>query len=88
MLKYKADGIGRNTEKMTSVLRSLARNIFTSVSNTPLEEDIKNSFDEGITRSTLTNYLNTLEKLFVIEEVNATNLNFRSKYAIRTKTIL
>ena len=30
-------------------------------------------------------YLNTLEKLFVIEDVNATNLNFRSKYALRTK---
>ena len=81
----KADGVERNSEKMTIVLRSLARNISTSVSNTTLEEDIKNSFDEGITRPTLTDYLNTLEKLFVIEEVNATNLNFRSKYAIRTK---
>ena len=81
----KADGVKRNPEKMTSVLRSLARNISTSVSNTTLEEDIKNSFDEGITRPTLTDYLNALEKLFVIEEVNATNLNFRSKYAIRTK---
>ena len=75
----------RNPEKMQNVLRSLARNISTQVSNATLEGDVKNNFDEDISRPTLTDYLNTLEKLFVIEDVNATNLNFRSKYALRTK---
>lgn len=41
------------------------------VSFSVLEEDVTNSF--------------ALEKLFVIEEVNATKLNFRSKYRVRTK---
>lgn len=79
------DGIERNPSKMIAVLRSLARNISTSVSNVTIEEDVKNSFAEGISRPTLNDYINTLEKLFVLENINATNLNFRSKLAIRTK---
>lgn len=75
----------KNPLKMQGVLRSLSRNISTQVSNSTIENDIKNTFDTDISRPTLTDYLNTLEKLFVIEDVNATNLNFRSKYALRTK---
>lgn len=81
----KIDGVERNPEKMQNVLRSLARNISTQVSNTTIEGDVKNTFDDEISRPTLNDYMNTLEKLFVVENVNATNLNFRSKYAIRTK---
>lgn len=79
------NGVERNPEKMQSVLRSLARNISTQVSNTTIEFDVKNNFDEEISRPTLNDYINTLEKLFVIENMNATNLNFRSKYALRVK---
>lgn len=81
----KVDGVERNPEKMLNVLRSLARNISTQVSNSTLEEDVKNTFDDEISRPTLNDYLTTLEKLFVLENVNATNLNFRSKYALRTR---
>ena len=79
------DGVERNPEKMKNVLRALARNISTSASDKTLEDDVKNVFNEEISRPTLTDYINTLEKLFVIENIKATNLNFRSKYAIRTK---
>ena len=79
------DGVKRNPEKMQNVLRSLARNISTQVSYSTIETDVKNTFDDEISRPTLNDYLNTLEKLFVIENMNATNLNFRSKYALRTK---
>ena len=79
------DGVERNPEKMKSVLRALARNISTPASDKTLEDDVKNVFNEEIARPTLTDYINTLEKLFVIENIKATNLNFRSKYAIRTK---
>ena len=81
----KINGIERNPEKMLNVLRSLSRNISTPVSNSTIEGDVKNNFNDDISKPTLTDYLNTLEKLFVIEDVNATNLNFRSKYALRTK---
>lgn len=80
------DGVERNTSKMTAVLRSLARNISTPVSNSTIAEDVKNSFTDGISRPTLNDYIATLEKLFVIENINATNLNFRSKSSIRTKS--
>ncbi len=72
-------------EKMNTLLRSLARNISTQVANSTLEEDVKNVFNYDISRPTLSSYLNTLEKLFVIENVNAIKLTFRSKYALRTK---
>lgn len=81
----KVDGVERNPEKMLCVLRSLARNISTQVANSTIEDDVKNIFVEDLSRPTLIDYLNTLEKLFVIEDVKATNLNFRSKYALRTK---
>lgn len=79
------DGVEKNTEKMRNVLRALARNISTQVSNSTLELDVQNTFLEDISRPTLNSYINTLEKLFIIENVQATNLNFRSKYALRTK---
>ncbi len=78
------DGVERNPEKMQSVLRSLSRNIATPVSNATLVNDVKNNFDNEISRPTLNDYINTLEKLYVVEEIKATNLNLRSKYAIRT----
>ncbi len=77
--------VERNPEKMQNVLRSLARNISTPVTLNTIEGDVKNIFYDSVSRPTISDYINTLEKLFVIEEVKATNLNFRSKYAIRTK---
>lgn len=74
----KVDNVERNPEKMQNVLRSLARNISAQVS----KASIKNN---DISRPTLNDYINTLEKLFVIENVPATNLNLRSKYALRTR---
>ena len=80
--------IERNPSKMGAVLRSLARNVSTPVSNTTIIEDVKNEFSDEISRPTLDDYINTLEKLFVIEKVNATNLNIRSKVPLRTKAKL
>lgn len=80
----KVDGVERNPEKMLNVLRSLARNITTQVSITTIEADVKNTFENDVSRPTVADYLNTLERLFVIEEMHATNLNLRSKYALRT----
>ena len=80
--------IERNPSKMGAVLRSLARNVSTPVYNTTIIENVKNEFSDEISRPTLDDYINTLEKLFVIEKVNATNLNIRSKVPLRTKAKL
>ena len=80
-----SEGNEINASKMSAVLRSLARNISTQVSNSTIVEDVKNNFEDEVSRPTLNSYIETLEKLYVIENVNATNLNLRSKTAMRTK---
>lgn len=82
------DGIERNPSKMRAVLKSLARNVSTPVSNSTIIEDVKKEFTDEISRPTLDDYLNTLEKLFVIENVEATNLNIRSTIPLRMKSKL
>ena len=77
--------VKKNSQKMLNVLRSLARNTSSPVTISTIKEDVKNNFDDDISRPTLIDYLNTLEQLYIIEDVNVTNLNFRSKYALRTK---
>ncbi len=79
------DKVERNPEKMQLLLRSLARNNSTQVANSTIESDVKNVFNDDISRPTINDYLNTLERLFVIETVNATNLKLRSKYSLRLK---
>ena len=78
------DGIERNPLKMKALLKSLARNVSTPVSKSTIIEDIKNEFLDEVSRPTLDDYLNVLEKLFVVENVNATNLNIRSTVPLRT----
>lgn len=70
----------KNTGKMISVLRSLSRNISTNVSNKTIVSDVVN-----VSRPTLNEYINKLEDLFILENIYATNLNIRSKIAVRTK---
>lgn len=77
------DGVERNASKMNSVLKSLSRNISTSTSKTTILEDVKIEFSKEISRPTLDDYLNTLEKLYILEYVPATNLNLRSKTPLR-----
>lgn len=77
-------GSERNATKMLSILRSISRNISTTVSKTTILEDVKNNFSTDISRPTLDDYLTTLEKLYILEYIPATNLNLRSKTPLRT----
>lgn len=77
------DNVERNTSKMRAVLKSLSRNISTSVSKTTLLDDVKNEFTSEISRPTLDDYLNALEKLYILEYVPATKFNLRSKTPLR-----
>ena len=77
------DGTVRNSQKMAAVLKSLSRNVSTNTSKTTLLENVKNEFTNEVSRPTLDDYLNTLEKLYILEYVPATNLNLRSKTPLR-----
>jgi len=79
-----ADGIKRDKLKMEALLKSISRNISTSANKKTIINDIANIFDKEISRPTVDDYLSTLEKLFVLEYVPATNLNLRSSIQLRT----
>ncbi len=77
------DGIVRNSSKMNAVLKSISRNISTNASKSTILEDVKSEFTNEISRPTLDDYLNALEKLYILEYIPATNLNLRSKTPLR-----
>jgi len=77
------DSTERNSQKMSSLLKSISRNISTSVSKKTILDDVKTEFMADLSRPTLDDYLNTLEKLYILEYIPATNLNLRSKTPLR-----
>lgn len=77
------DGVERNPQKMGAVLKSLSRNISTNTNKATILNDVKNEFYNEMSRPTLDDYLNTLERLYILEYVPATNLNLRSKTPLR-----
>ena len=66
------------------ILRSYSRCISSEASNETIREDAKSNGDE-LDKDTFKKYILALERLFVIEELEAWNPNLRSKTAIRTK---
>lgn len=76
------DGIRRNPERARKILRSLARNISSFVTDRTIIEDVKSN-DMTMDEKTLATYLNALRKLFVIEDLQAWTPKLRSKTTIR-----
>ena len=65
---YRMDGIKRNTIKMKLLLRSLARNESTTVTNKTLKNDIKEVDDEDIDVETVKEYLDIFARLFITDD--------------------
>ena len=80
----RADGIARNPERVKRLMRSYARNQGSQTTNSSMKEDIAANDAESLDTDTVYSYINALEKIFVIEEMEAWNPNLRSKTAIRT----
>lgn len=76
------DGTKRNKLWAQNLIRSYARNLCTLSSLKTIFKDIQNC---GISESSFWNYIEALEKLFIIEDVPAWNPAIRSKSAIRSK---
>lgn len=74
----------KNPERVLKILKSLARHQGTQVSNNTIGEDL--SQNEGISMSpdTLSSYLEALQNIFVLENMQSWNPNLRSKTSIRT----
>ena len=73
------DGVQRDRNKMEMLLKSLARNESTLVSNETLIKDIIENEYDSINKETVGEYLNVLDKLFLIENQQAFNPNVRSR---------
>lgn len=75
--------VRRDPIKVRSLLRSLARNTGTLTDITAIETDIHDKENVGITRPTVYDYLDALERLMIVEDQPAWNTHIRSSSALR-----
>ena len=76
------DGINRNPEWARSLLWSYARNMATSAKRKNIFADVKAT--QNVTDITLASYVDALEALFVVKDIDAWTPHLRSKTAIRS----
>lgn len=79
----RVEGIEKNPNTMFALLRSLSRNISTEANYSVLIKDMEGGENESISRPTVQSYLNVLQRLFVIEDLEAWNPSIRSATPLR-----
>ena len=80
----KIDGKQRNPKIARQIMRSYARNISTLAKKTNILADVTASGDITISMDTYDDYVEALEKLFVIQDIDAWCPAIRSKTALRS----
>ncbi len=80
---YRLDGKKRNKRKVRLLLKSLARNESTTVTNKILKEDIKEYDSEDINIDTVTEYLDVLDRLYLLDNDEPFSPNVRSRIRVR-----
>jgi predicted AAA+ superfamily ATPase len=75
--------VKRDPVKVRNLMRSLARNTSTLVDISALESDIREKENGGITRPTVYDYLDALNRLMIVEDQPAWNTHIRSSSALR-----
>ena len=80
---YRLDGVNRDKHKVRLLLKSLARNESTTVSNMKLKKDINEKDHEDIDIDTLASYLNALDKLFLLDNDEPFSTNVRSSVRVK-----
>jgi predicted AAA+ superfamily ATPase len=78
----KVSKVSRDPNKVKALLKSVARNISTAVTIETLAKDI-NQDSESVSRLTASDYLNTMERLMIIENQPAWNTHVRSSAQLR-----
>ena len=76
------DGVKRNPEWTRALLWSYARNMATTAKRASIYADVKAT--QNVTDVTLASYVDALEALFVIKDIDAWTPQIRSKTAIRS----
>ncbi|MCI5745171.1 MAG: DUF4143 domain-containing protein [Erysipelotrichaceae bacterium] len=80
---YKVDSVKRDAHKIELLLRSLARNESTTVTNKTLKNDIKEKDFDDINIDTITDYLNLFDKLYLIENIPPFANKLRSSLRVK-----
>lgn len=80
---YRIDNVKRDKHKMELLLRSLARNEATTVTNKKLKNDIKEIDDEDIDVETVSAYLDVFQRLFLIDNQKPFEAKLRSSIRIK-----
>lgn len=75
---YKVDGMKRDSRKVWSLIRSLGRNESTLVSNNTLRKDMGVMDEINIDPDTVSDYLDILNRLFLLDDQPAYSTNLRS----------
>ena len=85
---FRGDFSKRNSLKLNVLLRSLARNNATTVSETTLTADIgggQSNIDTTLSRKSVIDYIADLKRIFVIEDIPGWDPGIRSKTRIRMR---
>ena len=80
---YRIDGVKRDVNKMKLLLRSLARNESTTVTNKVLKNDVKEIDDEDIDVDTIAAYLDILSRLFILDNQPPFATKIRSSVRVK-----
>lgn len=80
---YRLDGISRDKHKVKLLLKSLARNESTTVTNSTLKNDIKEIDNEDIDVDTLSSYLDAFDRLFLLDNDEPFSTNIRSSVRVK-----
>lgn len=80
---YRLDGINRDKHKVKLLLKSLARNESTTVSNMTLKKDINEVDNEEIDIDTLASYLDALDRLFLLDNDEPFSSKIRSSVRVK-----
>ena len=80
---YRIDNVKRYKHKMELLLRSLARNEATTVTNKKLKNDIKEIDDEDIDVETVSAYLDVFQRLFLTDNQKPFEAKLRSSIRIK-----
>jgi len=81
---FRVDGVKRDKAYVSTLMRSYARHQGAQASVSTIVKDMVSNESVGISDKTVTNYIKALQKIFVIEDMQAWNPNLRSKTAVRT----
>jgi predicted AAA+ superfamily ATPase len=85
-VEFEVDGVKRDLQRVEALMKSLSRNISNEASIQTIVRDTASS-DNSLSAVTISNYLDILKKIFVLDDLDAWSPNLRSKTIVRNSPI-